>query len=314
MNVQVYLPLLERNSIAGKVLYVTYSLVYEYERNGEKNSGKKVVHLVFDAGTEKYREETKHYHNSVDENGWRFDVRKWDGKEYLSWDRHIDNELGFRALGNGIYEDPGSARIDVSPTLRMVRTKEGEATGIELPEFAKIFYTPWPTYIPFDKVGFILDSKVGDIDADTITLEAESYTFQISKKNGALKRLIFHWSPGADGKRFVVETVDFSNHLECAGVWIPLRITRNNYEPENTIKEEYFVDPTTLRLLDVVEDSSIFNILLPAGCGVFDKIRKNFYTVTTADTLPADVNALKQVLDKMLEQAQEQKEEAAREK
>jgi outer membrane murein-binding lipoprotein Lpp len=46
---------------------------------------------------------------------------------------------------------------------------------------------------------------------------------------------------------------------------------------------------------------------MPAGCVVSDRIRKKNYITTTVDTLPNDVEAVKQALEKMLEQAEEQK-------
>ena len=59
-------------------------------------------------------------------------------------------------------------------------------------------------------------------------------------------------------------------------------------------------------MLDAV-DVSIFSDVLPAGCVVNDDIEKRVYTISTVDTLPNDVEAVKQVLEKMLEQAEEQK-------
>jgi len=69
--------------------------------------------------------------------------------------------------------------------------------------------------------------------------------------------------------------------VERSGIWIPLKIVRIIYSNDWFTKSEEIVDPETLRLLDAVEDASIFNAALPVGCDVRDRIRNRSYTVKT---------------------------------
>lgn len=293
MDVPVYLPLLERNSIARKVLDVTYSVKYEDTMNGKVYTGRQDVHLVFDIETGKHREETKFYDNPSDVDKYELDIKIWNGEEYVSWRRLVSREPGFRSLGHGVYEHSGSASIKGRPF-------------VGIPQIALIFCNY--SARPFEKVILNQEPKLASLDGNSITIDTLGYKFEFSKKNSALERLTFYtWNE--DDNRVPSRTYDLSNHVERARVWIPLQITEKEYDDQGNLdaKAEYSVDPQTLRLYDKVEDSSIFNEVLPAGCVVNDQIRKKTYMVTTADTLPNDVEALKKALDKMLEQAQEQK-------
>lgn len=156
----------------------------------------------------------------------------------------------------------------------------------------------------------MLSPKLGNIDGDTVTIETLRDKFKFSKKTGALVRRDFYNPISEDNfeKMVCLDTYEFSDHVECSGVWIPLRIAVTRRERDGSVryKEEYSADPKTLRLLDKIDDS-VFREQLSVGCGVDDDIRKRHYTVTTVDTLPNDIAAVKRMLDKMLEQAEEQK-------
>ena len=298
LDVQAFLPLFERNSIERKVLDVSYSLTFEHNFFDKMKSGKRDIHLVFDTDTLKYREERKHYTNPNDTDSYDFKVEVWDGKEAVSLHRPVSPNLGSRVLGRGVYEYPGHVVIQESGNI--------------VPLFAKFYYASY--FCPFVKTVHKNSPRLGSLAGNTITIETEFNKFEFSKKTGALERLVYY-SITPDQKKVDWETYRFSDHMEVSGVWMPLRIARTLTQPNGSVllKEEISVDPKTLRLLDKVEDPSIFTETLPAGCAVNDQIRKKIYTVTTADTLPNDVEALRKALEKMAEQALEQKEEAEKE-
>ena len=302
LDIQAFLPLLERNSIAGKIIdvSVTSSLKYQKTSGGSLNYGKQNERLLFDARTKKYREERKLYENPTDPNDdeYRLIISVWDGKKHVELTRFISKMPGHRALGQGIYEMPGGAII--------------KSYGRKIPSFVEF-------YFDFDKNLRLFTETVPEKDPrvtlseNTVTIETEMNQFVFSRKTGALERLLLYAQYADDHDKKVTETWDFSNHVERSGVWIPLKIVTATRFEDGILKTEQCVDPKTLRLLDAVEDESVFNEALPAGCGVLDEIRKISYTVTTADTLPNDVEALTKTLDKMLERVLEQKEEAEKE-
>ena len=300
LDVQAFLPLFERNTLGRKILDVSYSHTYgaNYLAKGWR-SGKQDVRLVFDAETEKYREEVKVYDNPNDADVYRLHVGMWDGKEYVSWIRFVSKRPGSRALSSGVYESPGNAMITSLPFD-------------PIPFFLSFYYDPASR--PFAKMVPLQNPQLDDFSGDTITIKTRWNNFIFSKKTSALERLDCY-SPGTDDKMIAWRTYDFSEHVEISGVWLPLRIviTERGLDDRLWSKGEFSVDSKTLRLLDKMDDSSIFNETLPAGCFVDDQVRKKSYQVTTADTLPTDVEALTKTLEKMVEQTLEQKEEAEKE-
>ena len=295
LDIQMCLSLMERNSIARKILDVKFSLKNETFWNG-RNFSQQDVHLVVDANKGMYHEETKSYNtNPIDTNDYELVIDTWNGEEYVSWTRVISTSPGFRVLGQGIYEHPGGVVI-----------KNRTPFYGELPYFLEFNFEEFPRSfaetVPNQNPRLVLSGN-------TIIIETEWNKFEFSKKTGILEKLFFYtWDK--DDQRVIGQTYDFSNHIELSGIWIPLNIIGKVWFENKVIsKVDISVDSTTLRLLDKMDDPSIFNEVLPAGCAVKDQIRKKSYIVTTADTLPNDVEALRQVLEKMLEQAQEQAEE-----
>ena len=288
LDVHAYLPLLESNSIARKVLDVTYSCSYEETSNGKVvDCGKNDVHLVFDSDTGNYREETKSYNNPNDDDKYKFTVAMWNGKEYVEWDRFLSKKQGILAL----WQQGGSAVVNGHPYRR-------------IPLFVEFLYDA--KSIPLGKSILRQYPKLGNLSVNTITIETVLYKFEISKKTGALERVIsYNWDE--DDEPFAGTTYDLSHHVERSGIWIPLRITRTVCYQKDKIKMEMTADPETLRLLDKVENPSIFSEQMPPGCVVTDDVRKKSYIVKTVDTLPNDVDAIQKMLEKMLEQADEQK-------
>jgi hypothetical protein len=297
-GVQAFLPLFEKNAIGRKTLDVRYSLITLecYDNRGKiLSSGKVDLHLVFDGETGKYREETTSYNKPPnDADVCLFGVYLWDGKEGVEWERTVmQNHQGFRALGTGMYEDPGRAAIQSRPRVR---------------SYMRFCYD-WRCR-PFSKIVPEQNPRLGNLSESTIPVEVIDErgvkTFEFSK-NGTLKRIVSYY-PDENNKRAIRDVHEFSNHVECSGFWLPLKIVDTTCYPDGRLisKMEFIADPKELRLLDKI-DPSLFSVVFPAGCSVDDEIRKKKYKVTTADTLPTDVDALKQTLENMLEQAQEQK-------
>jgi len=304
LDVQAFLPLFERNSLGRKVLDVRYSESAEADDGGKMRFVKVDVHLVFDAETGKYREEVTYYRpppNDADASS--FIVKMWDGKEFVEWERLTFNEPGFRALGAGLYEHPGEAVISSQPITPSFVTFCYDTS------YANVYLRPFAKTVPEQ------NPQASILDRDTITIEAVPFAkalnrFEFSKDTGVLRKFVRYY-PNKNNEMIARDTQEFSGHVECSGFWIPLRMVATERQPNDgslSHKSVISVDPKTLRLLDTVEDVSIFSKALPAGCAVIDEVRKIEYTVTTANTLPNDVDALKKVLDKMLEQAQGQKE------
>jgi len=299
LGIQAYLPLLERNSIARKILDVTYSLHYEEVGDGNKGLSKQDAHIVFDAETGKYREEVKYYTSPTAKNDYQLVTYIWDGAKFTTWFRTISEKPGFRARRQGIYEHPGTATI------------MSERLYGEIPSFLAFYFDEDSRLL--SKSVSEQNSKISLVD-NTIIIETEWNKFEFSKKTGYLEKLI-SYDYDENDKKFIRKMWDFANHVEQSGVWIPLKVIETEWSKgEIFMKAEYTVDSSTLRLLDTVTDVSIFNEALPAGCFVSDEIKKRSYRVTTINSLPNDINALKQALDKMLEQAQEQKEAAEQKK
>ena len=297
LDIQTFLPLFERNSLGRKTLDVSYSSIFRSNQNGEAVTRKADVHLVFDADTEKYREEVKTYDNPNNTDVYDFEVNIWDGNEDLSWCRQVSKKIGYRALRLGIYEAPGTAVVRSQPWRQHLL-------------YMSFYYDV--SFRQFSKSVSTHNPKLGNIIEDTITIETEWNKFQFSKRTGALEKVGYH----ARAKNVAAwRTYELSSHVEVSGVWIPLQVVVTDRAPDGNVycTLEIVVDPKTLRLLDKVEDSSIFNEVFPAGTTVNDLIRKKIYTVTTADTLPNDVEALTKFLERMVEQALEQKEEAEKE-
>ena len=299
-DIQAFLPLFERNSLGRKVLEVSYSQKSTSYFAGTAGDSTDDISLVFDAGTGKYRKERKYYGNPNDANSYHLFLDIWDGEEHVSWIRRVSTNQGYRALGAGIYENPGTA---------VIKSSHG-VPGFALPNYDE-------SRRPFSEIVPEKNPRLGGLSEDKVIIETEENRFEFSKKTGALERLDFYVldDNGKRRGRLSHTMYAFSNHVERSGVWLPLRGVVTVWQPNGTIyfKSEFSVDPKKLRLLDKVEPSR-FRETLPVGCNVTDENRKTSYTVTTAVTLPTDVDALKKVLDKMLdkmlEQAQEQKAEA----
>lgn len=284
LDAQVFLPLFERNSIARKVLDVSYSFVC--------GADKKEVHLVFDTESGKYYEQEKIYESFETTDVYRLNVVVWDSREYMRWVRHVSEIAGSRVLGSGVYEDPGQVLI--------------KSRGDKIPYFAEIFYdTAGHAYT---KSVLQRDPQIVSLSDSTIAIETTANKFEFSKNSGALVKLV-SYTHSKNGKKNAWITRELSGHIEQSGVWIPLRIVAFYYGVGKTPAiVEISVDPKTLRLVDT-PDNSIFSITMPTGCTVQDEVRKTTYTVTTLDTdPPQDVKALQQMLEQMLEQAEEQKE------
>lgn len=292
-DIQAYLPLFEKNSLGRKILDVRYSLKHEQHRSGATSSGKQEVRLVFDAETGKYREEIKEYDNTNDTNVYSLAVNIWDGNKFVERKRHVSTTPGSRFLGGNVYESPGAASILSQPCQ---------------PLFLSFYYLGGD--LPLAKVISEKNVRFISTDGDVISIETKVSKFLFSKKTGALEKIVSssaEW-PKNDSERKIWQTLELSNHVDCSGFLVPTRILRILYARNGKIEDkyEYVVDPQMLRLLDAV-DVSIFNEALPVGCVVNDDIEKRVYTVSTVDKLPNDVEAVKQALEKMLKQADEQK-------
>jgi len=268
-DVQAFLPLFEKNSLAGKVLDVSYSLTHEYNNEfGKMASVKRHVHLVFDAETGYYREEVKRYDDASDANVYTYYVNMWDGQKYVSWVRPVSSKPRFRALGAGDFEYPGHAEIHSQPR------------GI--PASVSFFFDG--SLCPFSKSVTEYNPKLGNPTEDTINIETESHKFEFAKKTGVLQRLdYYYYNPSKGNKMIVWKTYELASHVECSGVWMPLQIVETRRNPDGSVRTttKIALDPETLRLLDVVEDKSIFKAALPVGCVVHDGIREKSYTVKT---------------------------------
>lgn len=291
-DIQTYLPLFERNSLGRKILDVRYS--FKERQDPDKTfSVKEDVHLVYDVETGKYRIETKEYDRPNETNHYSLAVKIWDGNKSLDWTRHVYPKPGSPFLGGNVHETPGVASIGSKPPR---------------PLFLDIYYLANDR--PLTKVVSEKNSRLTSIAGDAITIETKVSKFLFSKKTGALENIVCYIpkSMTNDNERIIHETLNLSNHVECSGFLVPLRIIGILYDRNGKIDTsyEYSVDPLTIRMLDAV-DVSIFSEVLPAGCYVDDDIEKRSYTVTTVDTLPNDVEAVKKVLEKMLKQAEEQK-------
>ena len=267
LDVQAFLPLFEKNSLARKTLDMRYSRDSTLNYSGKILSGKEDVHLVFDAGTGKYRKEEKRYDDPADASVYHFTVKMWDGKELVSWERFVDKKPGFRALESGVFEQPGSAEISSQPDDEI-------PTGItDILFFFDDFPCTFAETVPKQ------NPKLGSVSGDTVTIETKGNKFVFSKKTGTLERIDHYSDPKT---KTVYKTYELSGHVECSGVWIPLRIVETYFvRGERLGISEISVDPKTLRLLDKVEDKSIFKAALPVGCVVHDGIRKKSYTVKT---------------------------------
>jgi hypothetical protein len=285
-DVYAFLPLFERNSIARKVLDMSYSVNCEGKRLDESYSFQSDVHLVFDAETGKYRREGRYYPDPADTNSYEFSMQIWNEKEHIRWDRVVDGRPGFRALGAGIYEAPGRATIRGRPLGDTV-------VPLDIVFFFDGFPRTFAETVPKQ------NPKLVSMAGGTITIETQYNTFVFSKKTGALEKVEYL----DQGEANVV--VKLSHHVERSGVWIPLRIVFMFGKENSGHITEISVAPQTLRLLDKVEDDSIFSETLPPRCYVNDDIRKNAYRVTTLDTNPPqDAEAIQKMLDKMLEQTE----------
>lgn len=288
LDVHAYLPLFDRNSIARKVLDMRYSAICKGKRLNKSYAVHSDGHLVFDAATGMYRSERRYYSDPADTNSYKLTVEVWNGKEHIEWKRDVDGRPGFRALGAGIYEAPGTAMIRSRPLGDTV-------VPSTITFFFAVFPRTWAETVPDQ------NPKLGRVTEGTITIETEGNTFLFSKKTGALEKI------DARDKGGVYYTVRLSNHVESSGVWIPLRIIEIIGKEEDGNVSEISVERQTLRVLDKAGDDAVFRETLPVGCYVGDEIKKTGYWITTLDNPPPDVEALKKTLDKMLEQAEEQK-------
>ena len=300
-DIQAYLHLFKKNSIAGKVLDVTYSMTGEGYEDGNVYTGTpQRVHLVFDTQTGKHREETTRERESSDDEDYfrpgttifdsHVEINIWDGKEFVRWypGRHILDKQGRCEYVSGY------ARITdwCESHLMFLRL-----FGYNSRKNNRLSFHPFEEWITE------CDPKIERPDRDTITIDTELYKFEFSKKSGILKRFTFFqpvWdeenNKEKEGERYVDEIYDFSNHVERSGIWLPLTVTIS--EPVRKTKlglpsgevidtsmggtVTYSVDPDTLRLLDQAEDPSVFTANLPVECSVEDKIRKDKYTIKKA--------------------------------
>ncbi|NCB26714.1 MAG: hypothetical protein EOM62_14775 [Bacteroidia bacterium] len=294
-DIQTYLPLFERNSLGRKILDVRYSFKPRQKLGPSKGLivYPQDVHLVYDVETGKYRIETKVYDRPNETNRYSHAIKIWDGNKSLNWTRNVYPKLGNPFLGRSMRETPGVASIGGNP---------------DRPFFLYIYYLTNDQ--PLTKVVSENNSRLTSIAGDAITIETKISKFLFSKKTGALGKIVCYipTSMTNDNEKIIHETLNLSNHVECSGFLVPLRIVRTTYDTngEKDASYEYSVDPQSLRMLDTVDDS-VFSVALPAGCYVDDDIGKRSYTVTTIDALPNDVEAVRKALEKMLEQAQEQK-------
>jgi hypothetical protein len=292
-----FAPLLLINSIDKKVLDVCYTFNYESFSNNKKiNTGRRVIHLVFDSNSGKFREETKWYDNPNDTNTYLFAVEVWNGKEALSWHRPVAQLAGFRALGEGRFETPGSATISAISTP-------------QVPYFLSMYYEE--PLRPIATMALLQHTKCVENTETKIVLETIQYRFEFSKKNGALEKLVSSAPvPGRDPEKLMkMVTYEFFRHVNVSGILMPLevKIVRWDFDGNLMSKGEFHVDQKKLRLYDKIDDNT-FQFELNTGCLVNDQIRKREYRVTTlAANPPQDVEAMKKTLEKMLEQAEEQK-------
>ena len=275
-NVQAFLPLFEKNSLGDKVLDVRFSSL------GEAGAGtlsvKVDLHLVFDAATGKYREEQTYYFDKPpnDADVSDFIVHMWDGKEFVEWKREVLDVFdvpGYRVLVQGKYEDPGSAEIWDRPRD---------------PYFVSFCFARIHTNVlhrPLAKTVPEHNPKLGILDGDVITIETSSKyelnKFEFSKETGILKRFTNYY-PDKNNEMVIRGTWEFSEHVERSGFWIPLRIVAIGRQPDGSVSSKVVItaDPKTLRLLDTVEEATIFHEALPAGCWMDDHIKNTKYKVT----------------------------------
>lgn len=293
LDIQMYLPLIEKNLFGQKVLDVRYSSKPRQLRK-ESIVYPEDVHLVYDAESGRFRQETKEYRPN-ETNRYYITVDIWDGNKFLSWRRIAFSEPRSSLPGKIVRETPGAASIISKPP-------------IPLPYLVGIYYLPDAR--PLSEALTEKNLRRASIVGDTITIETEDIKSSFSKSTGAVHEIIyyFHTLRTKNNNKMFYETLNLSNHVECSGFLVPLRIIRTYYDKSGEVDAsyEFSVDPQTLRMLDTVDDS-VFSVALPAGCYVDDDIGKRSYTVTTIDALPNDVEAVRKALEKMLEQAQEQK-------
>ena len=295
-DIQTVLPLFEKHSLERKILIVNYSATYELNLPDLDitHSGKYDVSLVFDSETGRYREEKKYYNGQDDAELSNIQVDMWNGEESVSWSRSVSANRGYRILGQGVYEHPGKAVI------------KSQSFWVPTP-FAS-FYWDTAAGSPIAKVLPEQNPKLRVI-GDTITIETKRKKFELSKRTGVLERLD-GYSLGEDGERMTEVaggSYEFSDYVERSGVWIPLQIvvTHRDTESGAWTKANFSVDPETLRLLDKVEDESIFNAVLPTGCYVEDEIRNRTYRAKTVGTWLTE--ALGQAREQMQELMQNQR-------
>ena len=178
LDVQAYLPLFERNSIARKILDVNYSFskISNIKQSDKRIPIKKDTHFVLDTDTGKYRKEEKYYDNPSDTNSYRLFVEMWDGNEFVFWDRSVSTSMGSRSLGSGVYEDSGQAVIYGRPFADEI-----------VPSCLSFFFDGFPH--TFAETVPKQNPKLGDTTGDTITIETEDNKFTFSKKTCALEKI-----------------------------------------------------------------------------------------------------------------------------
>lgn len=261
------------NAIDKKVIDVCYTFTYESFSKNIRNAGKRDIHLVYDSNSGKYREETKWYDNPNDTNTYLFVVEVCDGTEALSWKCPTAPIVGFRSLGEGRFESPGSATINADNISRV-------------PDFLSMYYeTPLR---PIATMALLQHPKCVENTETKIVLETIPYRFEFSKKTGALEKLVSS-APGRDPEKLMkMVTYEFSRHVNVSGILMPLevKITRWDFDGKVTSRGEFHVNQKELRLYDKTDDNT-FLFDLPPGCLVNDQIRKREYRVATLDAQPA---------------------------
>lgn len=281
-----FMPLLERNSILNKVIDVRYSVAYGVRKEN--------VHLVFEADTGKYREEVEDYAASLDKDFYLFSENIWNGEKYISWKRLRRQHNDAQALEKDLHEYSGRAHI-------------GDRSFTRTPLFVSHYYDR--SFRPFAKSVCEQQPQLRSLSGNTVVIETLKNRFEFAKSTCALMKIEYLYTR-TNNTTVAWKTYELSNHVDCSGIWVPIRITlveRNIIDGKERCRGDITVDPKTLRLIDAVDDSC-FSVSLPTGCVVQDDVLKKNYVVTTlAANPPQDVEAMKKTLEKMLEQAEEQK-------
>lgn len=177
LDIQTFLPLIEKNSLGRKILDVRYSFKPREKLNTSKIfvAYPQDVHLVYDAESGKFRQKTKEYRpNKV--NRYYLTVDIWDGNRFLSWRRSVFSEPESSLLGGVVRETSGGASIISKPPR-------------PLPLFVEIYYLPCAR--PFSEALSEENSLKASMAGETITIETEDIKFSFSRSTGAINEIIY---------------------------------------------------------------------------------------------------------------------------